>query len=373
MSSANPGGKGKGELVYPQGFSLNPKTGEIRNVKFSHIENGVDVVFVGTSDASEVSDLAKVWKDVRQFDEDCDALVELASVDRLGGIEEYARKHGPLFGQTFAGQGVIKEPVGMWYAAIALLSSGLSLKAACDTGRWLNLQDEIASFELEIKGLSDYQKRQCKLKNELLLRDNQPYLARAIMRFRQIPDDYWRSLLSPQEHFRGMWVSKRWDGSVVRTKVLTTKPQPLIGVFDKTPEDFLQTQIDQSHPTLEVVLPINHAGEESTVPPDLDSIFIPLEQFGGVANGWGVELCRMLLESLISLHCRSVHYDWMERNFSPMFFERLRHLWFLLSILLDRQPMDFCSVCGTPFPMTRENRKYCSRKCGKKAMRKSGK
>lgn len=355
-------GKGVPASKSPAGFGLNTKTGSLDNAEFDGITPNGNLIFREGDNAKAAEEQAAYWDDADFFDNDFDELISFSRMETVNDIELYAKQHGPLFGSRFAKDGVIREPVEMWLFAAQLMDLAMQFQAAFSTKNWEVLQNQFAAFEVEIL-LNDHQANRKDSGKQFILTDDQAFVAYAITRFSEIPKDYIALTLTPGKEFEnGIWKNIRCDGPGVEVHSWIARPIPGIGLFDQSLEDKIKTA-EENHPNISSAVFANF-GRLNTLDRGIQNRIIrtPLEQTP-LDKEMGYRLCRGMAETLISMHTRFVRFDWVRHEFRPIFFERIRYLWYLFGVYKDRKVLSFCINCGKPFLKTRKDKKHCNGQC----------
>jgi hypothetical protein len=354
----------------PAGLCINPKTNE-PNTEFRGIEKDGRLLFVRSSDSTKYVKPDNHWKELRHFDADFHELLEFAGISSRTDIRSYAEAHGPLFGEMYidGDGGIIREPEEMWLMASSLMNLALRLKAAYDQKNWLSLQASGLSFEAEIKGPSDQQRRDAEERKKVNVRGKRPVRFTAVAKIVGLPKDYKDLVLDGEEAEKGYWMAELWDPPALVRKRFDVDSLPDHDVLGEVKEERRGILKEESVSSLSASILMNDSGENLMASPALASIRFPLENVDGPAFDWGQALCRLMSEALISLHCRRVEFTWVGHKFWPVFPERIRYLWFLYHTHYAHEILDSCAYCGAPFVKTRADRKYCSDKCRKNANR----
>lgn len=350
----------------PAGYGLNTKTGSLDNVEFDGIAPNGNLIFREGDNAKASKEQAAHWDDTDFFDNDFDELISFSRIESINDIEYYAKQHGPLFGTLFADVGVLREPVEMWFFAAQLMDLAIRFQTAFSTKNWELLHNQLAAFEVEIL-LNDYQANLMEPGKQFVLTDDQAFVAYAITRFNEIPESYIALTLTPGEEFKnGVWRSTRYDEPGVEVHRWTARPIPEFGFFDQSLDDRIKTS-EENHPNISSSVFINFSRMNTLDLSIQDRIIrTPLDQTP-LGKEMGYRLCRGMVETLISMHTRFVRFDWVRHEFRPIFFERIRYLWYLFGVYKDRKALSFCVNCGKPFLKTRKDKKYCSEKCRKQS------
>lgn len=362
--------------VGPAQFALNPKTAEIINVEFDGFEDGEFVRFRKTSDDAKAQELSAIWEDLEYYPEDFDELSELAEISDIRAIENFALKHGPLFGSTFNDHGILREPIDMWYEAASYMDLGIRLQAASENekhppekGEWRRLHGNQVCFEVEYSMLDRMQEKSALQNGFFVTHDNQliTYSAKTIPS--RISPGYRDFILDKTAEGLWSWNEEKRDGSVIVSKRFVVGYRPEMGMDNKTLQDWIETRYDEKHPALEVGVVFNSLKERNRpFDPGCRPLRISLTE-DKLADEMGPKLCRLMSEALVSLHCRNMHYGWQKHEFKPIFCEHIRYLWHMFAIYKDHALLGFCAHDGRPFMKTRPNQKYCSERCKKNAHR----
>lgn len=352
----------------PFGLGLNTKNGSIENVEFYGITPEGIVLFRVTQNKGIKPVVKEHWKEIKHFENDFEDLVEFSNIKDESGIAKYAEKHGPLFGGLYYQNGLIREPVEMWKTAILLMGLAVEFQAAYEVGDWQKLQNKITAFEAEVL-MDERQKIKAIKEQGYILKDNQPFVVYAISRLApDIPEDYrYLTLNTDSELNNGLWQEERYDDPGLEVHSWVTRAIPEMGLFDKTDNDRLAIEYEKL-PNISTAIFFNWVVDgvlDETLPDRIHRM--PLEQLGDASLSVGKMLCRGMVETLISIHIRQIPYGWIGHEFWPLFQERIRYMWYVLSCYKDKSKLDYCAHCGSPFLKTRADKKYCSPGCKRNA------
>lgn len=355
-------------MASPRGVWLDPKTGNSINMKFAGIGRDGFVAFVRRLEDSVLSDTVAKWDEERLLDEDSKEIERFSRIESVDDVASYAELHGPLFGQTFYSNGVCREPLDMWYQAVALMSLGFDLKAAFDSRDWMSLQDREVQFEAELACLNAKQQRGYQTERQITARADQPLYLSATSWFPNLPEEYGRFLLGDEGMKYGGWRRRSWQDPELIEKSFYIKAPKGIGVSDVSSLEARQTE-EEGTPNLSACITLNSTSVEFELGRRRETARLRLQDFENEESEAGAELCRLMAEALISLHCEQITYRWVDHKYQPCFTERIRYLWFLYSIHFSKGVSAFCAQCGKPFFKTRSDKKYCSDTCRKNAHR----
>ena len=345
----------------PSGVMFNPKTSEISSHRFIGLDSENNLVFSPDRSLESVNQSLNEFDNSdfleNQFD---DELAELSELNQYA-CEKFAKKHGPLFGTMYFENGICKEPLDMWLAASALVNLALNIKSAMDSGNWRVLDEKkLVAFNFE----------RCVRANE---RGEYEVLADANFRFPNgLPVDYAKLTLGNNLPTR-IWSSKNFDPPGIVSKIWRPFSTPEIGIFDRTEQDRKETAYD-SMPGLDVCIWVNPTDCELRLE-DEGTFSKPTVRLGlsdlpeDKADEFARMLCRAILESLISIHTRSIHHDWVGHQFRPIQLEKIRWLWYVFAVYMTKTQHAFCKHCGKPFMKSRPDKQYCNEKCRKAANR----
>lgn len=170
-----------------------------------------------------------------------------------------------------------------------------------------------------------------------------------------------------------IWSSKNFDPPGIASKIWHPSPTPEIGIFDRTEQDRKETAYD-SMPVLDVCIWVNPTDCELKLE-DEGAFSKPTVRLGlsdlpkDKADEFARMLCKAILESLISIHTRSIHHDWVGHQFRPIQLEKIRWLWYVFAVYMMKTQHAFCKHCGRPFMKSRPDKQYCNDKCRKAANR----
>lgn len=361
--SAVPGGKG------PHGIGIDPMSGEVANYAYVGISEG-DLVFRRSSGGGYVAALQAKWEGKDQYENEIEGVREFSRISDFNGVESYAAAHGPLFGPVASSHEVCREPLEAWYFEIGLMSLAYELVAAEKSGKWRGLQDGKVAFEFEkVLGGRDLKKIAA---GKAVGYDpaKSCWSVRAFCKFGcEIPEICQRLILA-DEYNSGIWVSRRVEGAAEEWKEFLARPLLEWAVFDETRQDCRESE-EEMLPGISAGVVVNETVDDTLGKPGRQSpasIRQPLESRPELAEKYGPRLCRLLYETLVSAHIRNVPHDWISHEFRPVFTDRLRFMWYIVSTYADKASLDFCAHCGKPYiRLANKPQKYCSKRCHDRA------
>lgn len=346
----------------PSGVMFNPKTSEITSHRFMGIDSENNLVFIPDRSIESVNQSIDTFHNYdfleNQFD---DELVALSEENEHAHMA-FAKSHGPLFGTMFFENGVCKEPLSMWSIASTLVNLALNIKSAIDSGDWRTFDEkELVAFNFEqganANGNGRYET-----------------FASANFRFKkELPTEY-ADLTLGLDCPGGIWTSHNFDPPGIVSKTWRPFKTPQIGLFDRTEQDRKETAYDEI-PGLDVDIRLNPEIFELTLQDDKSPFCRATERYAladlpkEMADEFAGKLLRAMLESLISVHTRHIHHDWIGHQFRPVPLEKIRWLWYVFAVYMTKTQHAFCKHCGKPFMKSRPDKQYCSDKCRKAANR----
>ncbi len=65
------------------------------------------------------------------------------------------------------------------------------------------------------------------------------------------------------------------------------------------------------------------------------------------------------MELLVSAHAKYVRHEWIGRNFTNYFEDRLRYMRFAFATYMDKEHVAICDYCGKPYMRTSSNQECC--------------
>ena len=65
------------------------------------------------------------------------------------------------------------------------------------------------------------------------------------------------------------------------------------------------------------------------------------------------------MELLVSAHAKYVRHEWIGRNFTNYFEDRLRYMRFAFATYMDKEYVAICDYCGKPYMRTSSNQECC--------------